>query len=573
MRMLIPLVGLLVAVAPMSALAQGSLTPPGSPGPTMKTLAQVEPRTAITNLPYYIGSQGSYYLTGSLNGVAGSNGITIATSGVTVDLNGFALVGSAGAYADGIVVQGARFNIAVMNGTIRAWTGSGLDARNASNGRFTGLQSSYNTVNGIAVGNACIVTGCTVSENTANGIVAYDTSLIEGCAVRKNEAHGIVVSNGCLIRNNTVRLNSNNGITVDNDCVVTGNLCDENGHSTGTGSGIYAVGARNRIEANQLTENNIGLSVEGTNNYLAANTVRKNSPNYSIVRADNLINLLLCELPQSLDWPCKVTLAGSLVAGGVEQDGITVNSDGITIDLNGFSLIGTGGWNGIAETMSFKNIAIRNGTICNWPQWGIKLELSENIQVIGVQASSNGYDGIRVGRGSLVKDCTANSSTYEEGIHVGDGSTVVDCVASLNGETAFNLGSGCTISGCTAYDNGGGGIAVSGHGSLVERCSSSHNGTSGFSVSDGSTITGCNSESNRTGITVHGSRNRIDNNHVSQGEKGILAETTNNLIIRNSVTGCATNYDIVTGNATGILINVTGGGAISNSNPWVNFAF
>ena len=34
--------------------AQGPLTPPGAPAPTMKTLAQVEPRIAITNAPYTI---------------------------------------------------------------------------------------------------------------------------------------------------------------------------------------------------------------------------------------------------------------------------------------------------------------------------------------------------------------------------------------------------------------------------------------------------------------------------------------------------------------------------------------
>ena len=33
---------------PSSLLAQGSLTPPGAPAPTMKTLAQIDPRTPIS---------------------------------------------------------------------------------------------------------------------------------------------------------------------------------------------------------------------------------------------------------------------------------------------------------------------------------------------------------------------------------------------------------------------------------------------------------------------------------------------------------------------------------------------
>lgn len=35
----------------LSADAQGSLTPPGAPGPTMLSLSQVEPRTPISSLP------------------------------------------------------------------------------------------------------------------------------------------------------------------------------------------------------------------------------------------------------------------------------------------------------------------------------------------------------------------------------------------------------------------------------------------------------------------------------------------------------------------------------------------
>ena len=48
-------------------MGQGSLTPPGAPGETMKALAQVEPRTPISSLPYTISESGSYYVTGNLH--------------------------------------------------------------------------------------------------------------------------------------------------------------------------------------------------------------------------------------------------------------------------------------------------------------------------------------------------------------------------------------------------------------------------------------------------------------------------------------------------------------------------
>lgn len=46
--------------------AQGSLTPPGAPEPTMKTLDQIEARTPISSAPFTIIRPGSYYLTTNL---------------------------------------------------------------------------------------------------------------------------------------------------------------------------------------------------------------------------------------------------------------------------------------------------------------------------------------------------------------------------------------------------------------------------------------------------------------------------------------------------------------------------
>ena len=75
-------------------MGQGSLTPPGAPGGTMKNLAQVEPRTPISSLPYTIKVPGSYYLTGNL--ASTTNGIFIDASQVTLDLMGFTLSGDGG---------------------------------------------------------------------------------------------------------------------------------------------------------------------------------------------------------------------------------------------------------------------------------------------------------------------------------------------------------------------------------------------------------------------------------------------------------------------------------------------
>ena len=61
---------------PPALLAQGSLTPPGPPALTMKTLQQVEPRVPISSAPFTISQPGSYYLTTNLT-VSGGDAITL----------------------------------------------------------------------------------------------------------------------------------------------------------------------------------------------------------------------------------------------------------------------------------------------------------------------------------------------------------------------------------------------------------------------------------------------------------------------------------------------------------------
>src|SRR2546421_9068090 len=108
----------LLAASGGSIDGQGSLTPPGAPAPTMKTLAQIEPRTPISSLPFTISTSGSYYLTKNLS-VATGDGITISVDKVTLDLNGFTISSNAAsATGTGILLSGTLTNVTIVNGYI-----------------------------------------------------------------------------------------------------------------------------------------------------------------------------------------------------------------------------------------------------------------------------------------------------------------------------------------------------------------------------------------------------------------------------------------------------------------------
>ena len=103
-------------------IAQGSLTPPGAPAPTMKTLDQVEARTPISSAPFNISASGSYYLTGNLT-VATGNAITINADQVTLDLNGFTISSTASpASGTAVLLNSARKNVTIKNGHISGTT-------------------------------------------------------------------------------------------------------------------------------------------------------------------------------------------------------------------------------------------------------------------------------------------------------------------------------------------------------------------------------------------------------------------------------------------------------------------
>ncbi len=305
---------LLVSISKMqlsNCLAQGDLTPPGPPDKTFKTLQQIEPRMPISGLPYLITNAGSYYVTANLTGVAGANGITIAANDVSLDLNGFAIIGVSNSL-DGIRIgptgSDAYTNIAIFNGTVRNWDQYGVNAFTfyAYNSRFERLQVSNNKSTGLACGNGAVVSHCVALTNGGYGLNGV-SSLFESCVATQNGNEGIQAGssrvsncvaefngfsgircyNGSLVTGCISSYNVLSGIAIGADSVASGNDCLGNNSSGNSNhAGILAFFGPGRIEGNHVSYlNGFGIMVNAgqTGVVVIKNTTFGNTNNiYSI---------------------------------------------------------------------------------------------------------------------------------------------------------------------------------------------------------------------------------------------------------------------------------------------------
>ena len=279
-----------------SAFGQGALTPPGAPAPTMKSLDQIEPRTPISSAPVTISASGSYYLTTNVY-ASTTSGITIATNNVTLDLNGFALLGTS--YGPGISLSGNLTNITVRNGSLGGWE-FGVSASTGGSGNIVleHLLLSGCDIDGIVAALPAVVRCCTCNGNGSFGMALYGGGQVTDCAISYNGKHGIYIAaapvtvTGCFVANN-----AESGIFLDTPGnEVIGNTCI--GNNTGASfvdAGIYVNDSRNRIEANHVNASGFaGISVSGsyTGNIIVKNSVSGNGANNYLTPGNQVVGPL-----------------------------------------------------------------------------------------------------------------------------------------------------------------------------------------------------------------------------------------------------------------------------------------
>ena len=366
-------------VATQWAGAQGSLTPVGPPGKTMKTLQEIEPRAAITNLPFLISEPGSYYFVSNLTlNATGMDGISIAASGVTLDMNGFTLSGPGQNSGHGIVTMtGGQSNLTVRNGVVEKWKGEG---------RFGVLADGFSHLmerlhvrlsgSGIGAGSYSIIRKCTVTENVSDGITS---GILVGVA-------GVVVD--CTASFNRSRFSSCLAIqSVDSStfsrCVVYGNSGSNDVYGI-SGLGSSVIKACN-VRFNFSTRTTYGI-LGGAGSVIEG---------------------------------CSSTFNGSQgdVIYGIYADrgGVVKSCSSSQNSCNGPTGYGIFGGHGakISDCTAFANSSLTNGA-------GIGVEVGGSI--IDCNSSQNARDGIICDSGNIVRgntcDLNGRLSGDGAGIHV-----------------------------------------------------------------------------------------------------------------------------------------------------------
>ncbi|MEK6704088.1 MAG: right-handed parallel beta-helix repeat-containing protein [Planctomycetota bacterium] len=383
-------------------LSAGPLNPPpGAVTSTYKTLTEVEPRIAVNaaNTPgdndatpslFKISQPGSYYLTANITGLAGKHGIEIAASGVTLDLNGFDLIGVGGSL-DGIAMSVVNLHtVAVVNGSIRAWQGDGLDFSstgglscrladlrvqgntgnglsvgigsavtdcvafsNANNGISTGTGSTIthcsawgNANAGINMGLGCTITGCNTYSNTLAGINTAGGATITGCTVRGGNM-GISAGHGSTVTACTATLTNGNGISVGDGCTVTGCTAASN-----AGHGIYTGGSSGSTIDHCTANSNSGIGINVFQGCSVIDcTVRSNTLDGIRCVTDCIIRGNACFL-NGLNAGDGAGIHATLGNNRIEGNNCTETDRGIDIDSAG-------------------NVIVRNVCSNNTTNWSI----------------------------------------------------------------------------------------------------------------------------------------------------------------------------------------------------------
>ena len=237
----------------------------GVTSPAAQTIAACGPVTA----------PGTYTVTTDITAPADTNCITIAASGVAIDLGGHTISGSG--FSSGIIDDGqSRANIIIANGTITGFNQNinmGVDYLSISN--ITVVNAGFSGISN--AGSYAVVTDTQANNNGLYGMYFYgNNNLVYSTTANYNGQYGIAFLQQSAT--NTVSEGIANGNGISGIYFTNGNSTVTNSRANGntTGDGIFVGGSNNLLTANTANGNGAhGISVVCPSN-LYDNTAQNN---------------------------------------------------------------------------------------------------------------------------------------------------------------------------------------------------------------------------------------------------------------------------------------------------------
>jgi hypothetical protein len=289
----------------------GDLHPP--PGPISPTdRVRIDPSTLP--LPITIDEPGSYVLVGDLAGQAKLDGIYISASNVTLDLNGFSLLGVEGA---GVAINTfSAGSVTIRNGTITEWaigvTGSGDGSSGVVRCEDIAVSECFGQgfllpdgaqllrcaatscgSMGFWLGSACHVMQCVATGNGANAKAGFNGGfstntgcIFVDCTAESNAGDGFLGTSGCRWMNCVSNQNGGAGFSAGDSslssCSASQNLSagifidggatvDRCTLASNFVVGIQATGAGACIDSCTIKGSGIGIEVTGTGSLIIRN--------------------------------------------------------------------------------------------------------------------------------------------------------------------------------------------------------------------------------------------------------------------------------------------------------------
>ncbi len=490
--------------------------------------AQDEVRTPIPNdgSTFVINNPGSYFLTGDKT-VAGSNGITINASHVTIYLMGFSMIGN-GSSAYGIYSSGKN-NINIRNGSVRDFGLSGIQLTNTQDAEGNNQTHGVNAINNGSFGSSSYRSGinltglsnqierCVASGNGTTGLAVQDSGIIRNSTSNNNGGDGIFGLNNSLILNNTSTDNAGYGISGGATGTVSGNIVSWN-----TGSyGIYT--GPESIISNNISKSNTGIGIHGNGrNLITGNTSTNNT-------GDGI----------SCENYC--TISGNMTHNN--------SGDGIEAKLSCSISNNTVGNNSAHGIRVNSECNISNNQVYYHPNqymYGIYGGTSTTVTNNTVQRS--GSSGIYVSSGSSI----IGNTTYNNdgsGIYTTDSSTIRNNTSYTNGGYGIRGASGNQVSNNTTSANASWGIYLLNSNTIQDNTIYRNNmansaSQGGLRVAYNNKIKGNTLNSNfQFNIKITGADNAIEDNLTTDSARGIDFEKTGNFYGNNRASGNTINYE------------------------------